>query len=198
MTCSSTFLKYPLSVLTETLATYIFRGGSRGRGEKVATPPPLPPLGSFQTCLATQYLYLFHTKNNIISYNASSSSIDHYKKTVAIPLLDSLIIQMQHRFSVEDRHARHLLCAVPSIIVNKALQLDDEVEGMLLWGKDIPFLKSLGNEVRRWKTLWHSTDRELPNNFLLELGVCDEDAFRNIYRLLVITCTLYIDHKRRS
>ena len=69
---------------------------------------------------------------------------------------------------------------------------------MLFWGKDIPFLKSLGNEVRGWKTLWHSTDRELPNNFLLELGVCDEDAFPNIYRLLVITCTLYIDHKRRS
>ena len=134
MTCSSTFLKYPLSVLTETLATYIFRGGSRGRGEKVATPPP-PPLGSFQTCLATQCLYLFHSKNNIISYNVSSSSIDHYKKTVAIPLLDSLIIQMQDRFSVEDRHARHLLCAVPSIIVNKALQLDDEVKRRAVLGE---------------------------------------------------------------
>ena len=117
------------------------------------------------------------------------SPIDHYKKTVAIPLLDSLIIQMQDRFSVEDRHARHLLCAVPSIIVNKALQLDDEVEGMLFWGKDIPFLKSLGNEVRRWKTLWQSTDRELPNNLLLAL---DEGAFPNIYRLLVVTCPLTI------
>ena len=66
-----------------------------------------------------------------MSYNISSSSIDHYKKTVAIPLLDSLIIQMQDRLCEEDRHARHLLCLVPSIIVNKALQLDDEVEGML-------------------------------------------------------------------
>ena len=64
------------------------------------------------------------------------SPIDHYKKTVAIPLLDSLIIQMQDRFSDEDRHARHLLCVVPSIIVNRALQLDDEVEGMLFWEKD--------------------------------------------------------------
>ena len=64
---------------------------------------------------------------------------------VAIPLLYSLIIQMQGRFSDEDRQARHLLCVVPSIIVNKALQLDDEVEGMLFWEKDIPFLKSLGN-----------------------------------------------------
>ena len=52
---------------------------------------------------------LFHTKNNIKSYNVRSSQIDHYKKTVAILLLDSLIIQMQDRFSDEDRQACHLL-----------------------------------------------------------------------------------------
>ena len=91
-------------------------------------------------------LSLFHAKSNIISYNViNSSQIDHYKNTVAIPLLVSLIIQIQGRFSDEDRHARHLLCVVPSTIVNKALQLDDEVEGMLFREKDIPFLKSLGN-----------------------------------------------------
>ena len=90
-------------------------------------------------------LSLFHAKNNIISYNVSSSPIARYKKTVAIPPLDSLIIQMQGRFSDEDRQARHLLCVVPSIIVNKALQLDDEVESMPFWEKDIPFLKSLRN-----------------------------------------------------
>ena len=56
-------------------------------------------------------------------------------------------MQMQGRFSDEDRQARHLRdCVVPSIIANKALQLDDEVEGVLFWEKDhIPFLKSLGN-----------------------------------------------------
>ena len=91
------------------------------------------------------FLSLFHTKNNIISYNVSSSSIDHYKKTVAILLLDSLIIQMQDRFSDEDRHARHLLCVVPSIIVNRALQLDDEVEGVLFWEKDDGLLASCKN-----------------------------------------------------
>ena len=53
-----------------------------------------------------------------------------------IPLLDTLIIQMQYRFSDEDRHARHLLCIEPSIIVNSALHLDDEVEDMLFWEKD--------------------------------------------------------------
>ena len=83
-------------------------------------------------------------------------------------------MQMQGRFSDEDRQTRHLLCVVPSIIANKALQLDDEVEGMLSWEEDyIPFLKSLGNWVlSRWKTLWQSTDRELPNNLILAPAWC--------------------------
>ena len=107
-----------------------------------------------------------------------------------IPLLDSLITQMQDRFSDEDRHARHLLCLVPSNIVNKGTAAGwDKVKGALFWEKDIPFLKSLGNEVRRWKTLWQSTDRELPNNLLI---VLDEGAFPNTYRLLVVTCPLTI------
>ena len=129
------------------------RGGSRERIEGVATPPPL---ASFQTMSGYPCLSLFHTKNNIISYNICSSPIDHYKMTVAIPLLDSLIIQMQDRFSDEDRQACQLLCLMLTIIVNKALQLDDELEGKLFWEKDIPFLKSIGNEVR--KTLWQSKD----------------------------------------
>ena len=68
-----------------------------------------------------------------------------------------------------------------SIFVNKALQLDDEVEGMLFWEKDNPFPKSLRHEILRWQTLWQPTDRELPNNLLLALGACDEDAFPSPY-----------------
>ena len=79
-----------------------------------------------------------------------------------------------------------------SIFVNKALQLDDELEGMLFWEKDNPFPKSFGHEVLRWRTLWQPTDRELSNNLLLALGACDEDAFPNIHHLLVIACTLLI------
>ena len=116
------------------LITYACNAQRRIQGEGWGGCNPL--FGKFSNLSGYPCLSLFHTKNNIISYNVSSSSIDHYKKTVAIPLLDSLIIQMQDRFSDEDRHARHLLCVVPSIIVNRALQLDDEVEGMLFWEKD--------------------------------------------------------------
>ena len=53
-----------------------------------------PPFGKFSNLSGYSCLSLFHTKNNIVSYNMGFSPIDHYKKTVAIPLLDSLIIQM--------------------------------------------------------------------------------------------------------
>ena len=136
---------------------------------------PQSPAVFFWFCL--YFLLLFFSWTG---YNTSSSPIYHFSKTVN---------NAGSSFD-EVRHARNFLCLVPSIIVNKALQLDDEVEGMLFWEKDNPFAKSLGNEVLRWKTLWQSADGELPNNLLLAFGACDEADFPNIYRLLVIACTL--------
>ena len=95
----------------------------------------------------------------------SSIPIDHYKKSMAFPLLDSLIIPMQDRFSDEDRHARHLLYLVPSIIFNNTLELSEATEGMLFWENDLPFPKSLGNELRRWQTMWQSAAKELPSTW---------------------------------
>ena len=114
------------------------------------------------------------------------------KKSVAIPLLDSRIIQMQDRVSDEDRHARHCLYLEPSIIVNNTLELPEVTEGMLFWENNLPLPKSLGNELRRWQTMWQSAEKELPSNFLLALDACDVDAFPNIHRLLLIACTLPI------
>ena len=148
-----------------------------------------PHFGKFSNLSGYSCLSLFHTKHNIVSYNMGFSPIDHYKKTVAIPLLDSLIIQI----TIVWRRSPRPPCALSraSIIVNKALELDDEVEGMLFWEKDIPFLNPLemryvdGKQSGSQQIYW-----ELPNNLLLAFGVGYEDAFRNISRLLVIACTL--------
>ena len=40
--------------------------------------------------------------------------------------------------------------------------------------------------------MWQSAEKELPSNLLLALVACDEDAFPNIRRLLLIACTLPI------
>ena len=98
------------------------------------------------------------------------------------PFLDSLIIQMWDRFYTnEDRHARHLLHLVPSIIVNNTLELSKATEGMMFWENDLPFPKSLGNELRIWQIMRQSAEKELPSNLLLALGTCDGDAFPNIF-----------------
>ena len=69
---------------------------------------------------------------------------------------------MQDRFSDEDRYARHLLYLVPSIVVNNTLELSEATEGMLFWENELLFPKSLGNELRRWKTVsvsWEGTSK---------------------------------------
>ena len=64
---------------------------------------------------------------------------------------------------------------------------------MLFWEKDIPFLNPLEMRYVDGKQFGsQQIYRELPNNLLLAFGVCYEDAFPNIYRLLVIACTLPI------
>ena len=85
-----------------------------------------------------------------------------------------------------------LVKAVTVSLVNKALYLDVEEKGMLYWEKDNTFPKSFRNGVCRWRTVWLSTNRELPNNLFLALGAWDEYAFPNIHRLLIIACTLTI------
>ena len=106
-------------------------------------PPPLWEVFKL-VWLPISHVYPFFIPK-IMSYSISFSAIDHYKMVVAIPLLDSLIIQMQDGFLTKIAAPAYLLCLVSSIMVNKALQLDDEVEGMLLTGrKTIHFPNPLG------------------------------------------------------
>ena len=127
----------------------------RIQGEGWGCPPS--PFGKFSNFLSGYPCQtLFHTKNNIISYNKSPSPIDHYKKTVAIPLLDSLIIQMQDRLSDEDRRARALSRAIDHSKKGIAAGWWSRMHAVL--GERPSISQSLGNEVRRWKTIWQSTD----------------------------------------
>ena len=72
-----------------------------------------PRFGKFSNLSGYPCLSLFHTKNNIMSYDISSSPIYQYKKNVAIPLLDSLIIQMSDRFLTK--------IAMPAICLSSAI-----------------------------------------------------------------------------
>ena len=125
-------------------------------------------------------------RSNILS----CSPIDHYKKSVAIPLLDSLIIQMRDRFTNEDRHARHLLHLVPSIIVNNTLELSKATEGMMFWENDLPFPKSLGEWAANMAN-YAAVSREGTSK---QSSISTWHVWRGCFskHLLLITCTLPI------
>ena len=56
-----------------------------------------------------------------------------------------------------------------------------------LWNDNLPFPRSLGGEIDRWKRLWNDipgeSSRNTPCNFLEALALCDSDSFPNIHQL---------------
>ena len=129
------------------------------------------------------------------SNTPSASPQEHYKRAVAIPLIDCFISQLEDRFHGDGRHASVLLCLIPSLILSSEVPVSDHLDDFLHWEEDLPYSTSLASELRRWQSLWQQENQDLtsiPSNLLLALGSCDVDAFPNIHRLLVIACTLPI------
>ena len=126
----------------------------------------------------------------------STTPQEHYKRAVAIPLLDSLLTQLNERFTGENSHTQALLCLIPLLILSSTVQLTDKIDDFLYWDADLPCSKSLPSELYRWQTLWShdgaSATVNTPDNLLLALASCDIDSFPNIHHLLLIGCTLPI------
>ena len=82
---------------------------------------------------------------------------------------------------------------IPSVLCGSTKEI--QLQSLLFWERDLPFPNSLLGEVRRWQSLWRAKSEEganLPHNLLLSFRFCDANAFPNIYRLLLIACTLPI------
>ena len=134
----------------------------------------------------------------------SQSPTEHYKRSVAIPLLDSLLLQLRKRFNGDQDNIQALLCLVPTHLVRSDVDPMEEVDGMMHWQTDLPFPKSIRSEVRRWQSVWQGKSQEMQekrkrgqectkvilNNLLMALGACDSQMYPNVHRLLLIACTL--------
>ena len=138
---------------------------------------------------------------------SSRSPIEHYKQSVAIPLLDSLLLQMRERSNGGQDNVRALLCPLLTLLVRSDVDPMESVDGMLHWQADLPFPKSLRGEVGRWQSVWQSKYQEFKKqgkeskrarrpypttNLLLDLGACDSRLYPNVHRLLLIACRLPI------
>ena len=96
---------------------------------------------------------VFHTKNNIISYNMFQS---HRSLQEDCSYSSSWLLNYPNAGSIFWGRSLRLPSALSLAIdygkyKRNCNWIGYEVKGMLFWEKNIPFLKSLGNEVCRWK-----------------------------------------------
>ena len=77
---------------------------------------------------------------------------------------------------------------MPSLFLNSSVNLDEYINDMLKWEKDLQYIimniNVSGNSKQK---------SEIPKTLLQALGACDRDSFPNIhFLLLVVGCTLPI------
>ena len=69
---------------------------------------------------------------------------DYYKRTVGLPFIDSLLQQLNTRFSEDNRTVKFIMSLVPLVIVNLPDPDLDSLAGELhFWDKDLPSLDAL-------------------------------------------------------
>ena len=134
------------------------------------------------------------------SNTPSLSPQEHYKRVVAIPLLDSLISQLKDRFTCDNKDGIcALLTLIPSVLLSLGNQQSASEERFSLWLEEIPTPKSLLGELERWRRLWSrdksvATDSSVPSNFVESLTACVLIHFQifTTYYLLVVLCLLQV------
>ena len=75
-----------------------------------------------------------------------------HRSNVSISFLDSLLSQMNERFSIENRVVQSLMSLCPSIICKLCTKdSDDLAKQLLFWEADLPSAAYLKQELVRWK-----------------------------------------------
>ena len=113
---------------------------------------------------------------------------DHYHVTVAVPFLDHILVQLDQRFSSMSNTATSLLGLIPSIIIDRELDLQAAIE---LYSRDLPSPELIPQELLRWKMKWKSIPRDkVPTSCAETLHNIDPELYPNIFVLLKLAATL--------
>jgi hypothetical protein len=131
-------------------------------------------------------MFLFNRENH-----PADNPQEYYRRTLAIPLLDCIISELDSRFSSLSRSASKVLQLVPTIVLDGEKQdLNDLVA---MYESDLVDKYLVDQELMLWKRKWaQCSPEERPDSLGTALQQCDEERFPNIFRLLKIGCTLPI------
>ena len=116
------------------------------------------------------------------------SPSDYWRVTVTIPLIDSILSEMENRFSEEKRAHFELCSLIPEIIVTKDVE---EISTILKtkWRHLLPAEGDLESELARWKTYCSTNLSDKPISQLL-CEDADPIFYPNVRELLSILAVL--------
>ena len=126
----------------------------------------------------------------------SETSSQYFKRTICIPFLDTFSLQLDERFSADNRTIQSLFSLVLKIIVSlNDGDIDLLVEKLHFWETHIiSFPLALRNEVVRWKKYWEEDKNkdDLPDSLINALTYADPDIFLILRDLIIVGCTSLI------
>lgn len=138
------------------------------------TPPRVPP------------------KSKQRSNVPASSPEEYYRRNLFLPLVDSLLADMEARFSSQQQTAMKLAMLVPAHLIEKEYKWEDVQEAVQKYKKILPDGDaSVKGEFLVWQQMWlRATEVDRPKNALTALAKTDAVALPNIRTLMQILCTI--------
>lgn len=115
-------------------------------------------------------------------HRANPPSDDHssfFKRSIAIPFMDSLFNELKTRFSPANRKLKSPISLCGSAICDASIE--EMMADLQFWQTDMPDPTSLKSELIRWRRKWlGSSVEKRPTNLIDSLRNCDEDIYYNI------------------
>ena len=130
-------------------------------------------------------------RSNPPAENAS----EYYKRSLTIPMLDHLILELDDRFNAESTLiVREFMTILPAEISTATMTPNTQsISNLLdLYASDLPSLYNLDTEFDLWKNMWaQNQERALEINTPEKcLNEVDPDYFPNISTLINLMATL--------
>ena len=124
--------------------------------------------------------------------NPEFASVEEYfKKTIVIPFLDHLIIDISSRFSKHSLHVASLQNLVPVKMSNETDISTAMREAIKFYSTDLPNPSLQDEELYRWKTKWTVVPVDKHSKTLSEtLANCNSVSLLNVFTLLKLFATL--------
>ena len=113
---------------------------------------------------------------------------DYWRVSVFIPFLDSILTELDARFTPDSKERVQGLLLLPKYLD----QFNDDKISLVKrsFSEDMPQSDIFEQEVRIWKRKWQTFDADLPQNLAAVLDSFNKEMFPDIYVVLSIACII--------